>query len=146
MPRFTPENATPIQGLPRIIEYLNMTDAGPCDDGPTDICPHCGSDGRYVHYFKCDDGTTRGAMSGCVKLFPVSQVVAEDMKLQDKARELKGKGWKLNSWQTKIGEAIQAFYRGEVDEAETMKVITRQKNAMAQYRANKARAAGRKAW
>ena len=146
MPRFAPDTHKPVKDYPKIVEYITMIDGGPCDDGPTSVCPHCGSDGRYVHYFKCEDGGEYGAMSGCIKLFPVSPVVSEHMKIADKARELKAKGWKLNSWQTAILEAIQAFYAGTVDEAETMKVITRQKNAMAQYRANKARAAGRRAW
>lgn len=145
MPRFNPDSHTPITGLPKIVEYLNMTDAGPCDDGPTDTCPHCGSDGRYVHYFKCDDGSTRGAMSGCVKLFPVSRVVSEHMKLADKERELKAKGWKLNSWQTKMLEAVEAFYRGEITEDDAIRTIGSQKDAQARYRAAK-NPGGRRRW
>ena len=54
------------QHLPRVIEVLEVIDCGP---GPSASCPHCGADGRYITRFRCDDGTTRGAMSGCFKLF-----------------------------------------------------------------------------
>lgn len=126
--------------LPRIIRFDGMHDGGPCDDGPTATCPHCGADGRYVFWFDCEDGTHRGAMSGCIKLFPVSPVAEVDRKLIEKLHDLQkryGKETTLNSWQRKIREAIDAFYAGDADEAQTLRTIQQQNAAMQAYRANK---------
>lgn len=40
------------QQLPKIIRFMYETDGGPCDDGPTAVCPHCGADGRYIQWLK----------------------------------------------------------------------------------------------
>lgn len=53
--------------LPRIVAVLGRSDSG---EYGAATCPHCGAAGRYVYTFQCDDGTTRGAMAGCLKLFP----------------------------------------------------------------------------
>src|SRR5215468_8520593 len=119
--------------LPKLVQFLYTYDGGPCDDGATATCPHCGADGRYVHWFKTEDGETRGAMSGCIKLYPVSPVAREDMRLREKAREYATKGWKLPSWDLKMIEAIESFYAGELSESQAIKDITRQKQAAAQY-------------
>ena len=122
----TPDPST----LPRIIQFTGMHDAGPADPRPNGVCPHCGADGRYTHFFKCDDGTERGAMSGCIKLFPVAPTALEQKRLMDKERKLQqtyGKDAHLNSWDTKIQEALDKFFAGEIDEAEAMRVASYQK-------------------
>lgn len=49
----------------------------------SDICPHCGSSGKHVFEFICDDGKKRAAMSGCIKLFkpgPDARLLQEAFK------------------------------------------------------------------
>ena len=64
--------------LPTRIVTLYTTDAGPMDGGGT-RCPHCGAEGRYVHFFLCDDGKVHAAMSGCIKLFPHKPTIMSKM-------------------------------------------------------------------
>lgn len=125
--------------LPKLVQYLYTHDGGPCDDGPTATCPHCGADGRYVHWFKTADGDMRGAMSGCIKLYPVSPVAREDMRLREKEADYAKSGWQLPSWDKKMQQAIEAFYAGTLSEAQAVKDITRQKAAAAQYRRQRGR-------
>lgn len=132
---------TATETLPRITRFLGTTDSGPCEGGePTAICPHCGSGGRYIHYFECEDGTTRGAMSGCVQLFPIHPIAADDMALRERERDLQqrfGKAAKLNSWDQKIREFIDAFYAGTMDERTARACITSQLMAKRAYRSTR---------
>jgi hypothetical protein len=78
--------------LPRITRFLGTSDAG----GPDAVCPHCGAKGRYVH--------------------PIAQA---DLVLSGRERELRqrfGPTAKLNTWDARIREAIEAFYAGTLDE------------------------------
>lgn len=66
-------DATPhAQTLPRIVRFLGTDDCGP---GAT--CPHCGATGRWIVRFQVEDGRTLGAMRGCVKLYPVSDLARQ---------------------------------------------------------------------
>jgi len=126
--------------LPTIIQFTGMHDGGPCDDGPTAVCPHCGADGRYVYFFKCDDGTSRGAMSGCIKLFPVSPVAKIQERLVKKQHELRvkyGKDAHLNSWQSKMMDSIETFQAGGMDEATCLSQIAYQEQRQSDYRAKR---------
>jgi hypothetical protein len=101
--------------LPRITRFLGTSDAG----GPDAVCPHCGAKGRYVHSFECEDGSRRGAMSGCIQLFPVHPIAQADLVLSGRERELRqrfGPTAKLNTWDARIREAIEAVYAGTLDE------------------------------
>lgn len=75
--------------LPRITKFIGTTDYGPCDGGPSAICTHCGSGGRYIHAFECEDGSRRGAMSGCIQLFPIHPFAKVHMDLVAKEEDLK---------------------------------------------------------
>ena len=128
--------------LPMIVRFTDMYDGGPCDDGATATCPHCGSDGRYIFFFECEDGTERGAMRGCLKLFPVSKIAEIDRKLIEKEAELAkkyGREAHLNSWQTAQREAIDAFYAGSISQEEALRTIDREQRKMVEYRARKNR-------
>lgn len=120
--------------LPLVTRYQGKTDGGPCDDGATAVCPHCGADGRYIHWFECEDGSKRGAMSGCIKLFRFSDIAAADMSLSEKEieREKNGKG--LNAVESRARYAIDQFYAGRWDEPTVMKMIESQKQAAFEYR------------
>lgn len=123
--------------LPLIVEFTGVHDGGPCDDGPTAICPHCGAEGRYVFFFDCDDGTSRGAMRGCLSLFPVSEVAAEDKRLRERLLDLQkrfGKDAHLNRFEEQIREAIDAFYFGDITKNEALTVIHEQKEAQREWR------------
>ena len=104
--------------LPRIIMFLAFTDFGPFDDAgdPPTLCPHCGAEGRYVWSFKCDDGTTRGAMNGCVQLFPKHRFALVSQRIIKKAAEYKAKKWNLPSWDEQIKKALDQFVAGEITE------------------------------
>lgn len=123
--------------LPRITRFLGTSDGGPSDGKGSAICPHCGSTGRYVHYFEVEGGERRGAMSGCIKLFPVSPIAEADMALSERHRDLVkrfGKDAKLNPWDTRIREAIDAFYSGTMSERTTLDHIQWARQAAATYR------------
>jgi hypothetical protein len=135
------DNTKALADLPKITRYVGMTDHGPADDNgvaPT-TCPHCGSPGRYVHHFEVEGGYTASAMSGCIRLFGITRLAQEDMKLSEKERELAGKKWNPNSWQKKMREAIEAAYKGEITEDEALRTIDRQKAASAAYYEQKRR-------
>jgi len=132
---------TDVAALPKIIRFIALHDAGPSDGGKgNDVCPHCGADGRYVWEFECDDGTRRGAMRGCVKLFPTSRTALEDQRLIEKEQELRrsyGPQAKLNSWDTKIRTALDEYFAGRMPEAEALRTIEREKAAAAAWRSRK---------
>lgn len=116
-----------VLALPRIVRFIRT------DDCPDSSCPHCGATGRYIHVFQVEDGRTLAAMSGCVKLFPVSQVALEEARLKKKSADYVKRGWRgLNRQDTEALEAIEAFYRGERDERSVLTIV---KGAKASNRA-----------
>lgn len=125
---------TTIQTLPRITRFLGISDSGEFGNAS---CPHCGADGRYVQRFLCEDGIERGAMAGCVKLFPISPLAAVEQKLTIKAAEYAKKGWKLPSWDQKKSEALESFYAGAITEQQALDLIRTQDQASAAYRRRK---------
>jgi len=104
-----------VSGLPtaKIIAVLHRSDAGP-EGG--DTCPHCGASGRYVLTFLCDDGVTRGAMSGCFQLFRRASgpVVALTRKACEKAAEARTSRRTLASWWEEILAATTRLGSGEI--------------------------------
>lgn len=103
----------PTQTLPEIIAIVGMQDFGPCDGGSSTCCPHCGAEGRYVWYFICADGSRRGAMRGCLQLFPKAAGSSRYAKLIQEAfdRQAKAKEEKKNlaSWWREMVEAAEEF-------------------------------------
>jgi len=125
------DGITAVQSLPTIIEYLGMTAA---DDS---VCPHCGASGKVIHHFRCDDGTSRGAMSGCVQLFPMSYLAKQHKRLSEKERDYAKKGWKLNKSETAIMETIRSYYSDEISESEAESIVRQKVAALAQWRQRK---------
>ncbi len=118
--------------LPRRIVTLRVEDHGPSDFGDGSAnCPHCNARGRYVHIFLCDDGTTHGAMSGCIKLFPHMKTALSIMaqaghdKLQE-ARDLSKPEPKLASWFKDVFDGIDDFESGAITLGELEAIGTRQ--------------------
>lgn len=105
-------SATREAGLPRIVRFEGRTDAG--EFGATS-CPHCGADGRYVWWFTCEDGSRRGAMSGCVKRFPVSKLAEEHQRIIERAKERERDGRALASWDLEKLDAIDQVSAGTLD-------------------------------
>jgi hypothetical protein len=92
--------------------------------------------------FECEDGTTRGAMSGCIKLFPVHPIAAADMRLRERERDLRqrfGQSAHMNTWDATMREAIDRFYRDEVSAQSALDTIHWQERAKANYRATRRR-------
>jgi hypothetical protein len=106
--------------LPKIVAMVGKSDSGEYGNA---TCPHCGADGRYVWTFRCDDGTTRGAMAGCIKLFPRSALVDEHQRLLDRLDERQAKGQTLASWDQAKLAAIEAVVAGRMTEAEALLVV-----------------------
>lgn len=101
--------------LPKILAVLACDDHGACDPEPTAVCPHCGADGRYVYTFLCDDGTTRGAMKGCIKLFPRSPAAGQCEKaLAKQSLASRGKGY-ASKWDERILTAIDQLRAGTLE-------------------------------
>ena len=103
--------------LPRIVRFLET------DDAPGSSCPHCGATGRFIHRFVVEDGRTLGAMRGCVKLFPVSPVAREALRLDLKARRYKREGWPMSAADQRALDAISALESGTGNEASVLSVI-----------------------
>lgn len=97
---------------PRIIRFDGIDDSG---EFGAASCPHCGADGRYVHWFLCDDGQRRGAMSGCVKLFPISEIAQEHQKIVQKHRQ--------NNWDKRKLAAIERYYNQDLTEGQCLNWI-----------------------
>lgn len=100
----------PVSTYPKIVAVLACDDHGPCDPEPSAICPHCGAGGRYVFTFLCEDGTRRGAMKGCIQLFPRSVAAVECEKALIKART-----GKPSRWDDRMLRAIEALENGHSD-------------------------------
>ena len=83
-------------------------------------------------------GRHGGAMRGCVKLFPVSRVATEDLRLRDKLASLVkrfGQSATLNRRDTEALDACEAFFVGTRDERSALSVIDGAKRAnSARYR------------
>lgn len=110
--------------LPRIVRFLETIDA------PDSQCPHCGANGRYILRFVVEGGATRMAMRGCAKLFPVSQIANEELRLIDKEtknRTTYGRGLGKND-QSAL-DAIEAFYAGHCTEAQALAIVRQAKQA-----------------
>jgi len=102
--------------LPTIIYIEAKHDFG---EGGATNCPHCGAKGRYVYRFRCDDGTTREAMSGCIRLFSWSSLVSEHQRIIDKETS----GRKLASWDREMLDAIEQCARGDIPEWQALNII-----------------------
>ncbi len=110
--------------LPRIVRFLGT------DDSPDSSCPHCGATGRYIHRFQVENGTFAAAMSGCVKLFPVSRIAVEEQRLRKKLGDYAKRGWNsLNRRDTEALAAIEDFYAGTRDERSALSVVNGAKAA-----------------
>lgn len=96
---------TPTSTLPKIITVLGVQDCGPCDPEPTGVCPHCGTDGRYIYTFLCEDGTRRGAMKGCIQLFPRHPLAMKVQGVFKKQLDYTKKQWKLATWDQMVIDA-----------------------------------------
>lgn len=103
-----------LASLPRIVRFLGT------DDCPDAECPHCGATGRFIHRFQVEDGRQLGAMSGCVKLFPVRPIAQADMKLSEKERLTKKAGRIPASWDVEKRKILDRFYAGEITEGDAM--------------------------
>lgn len=111
--------------LPKIIRFEGKHDSG---EYGAATCPHCGADGRYVWTFTCDDGKRHGAMSGCIKLFPVSPLAEEHKKIIERKADRDKKGQTLASWDIAKLDAIDKVAAGEMHEGAAM-LIVRSENA-----------------
>lgn len=90
-----------------------------------------------MHTFRTEDGRTRGAMSGCIKLFPIAPIANEDLKLRKKRIDYEKRGWKLSSWDAEKVKAIELFYANEITEDRAMVVIRCAAGRAANYRARR---------
>lgn len=120
-------------GLPRIVHFAEWLDA------PGSCCPHCGADGRFIARFVCADGTARGAMRGCIKLFPVAPIAREELRLLEKRSRYVRQGWKLNRRDQEALDACEAVWRGEMQESIALSICKSAKMAaQSQYRTRRA--------
>lgn len=106
--------------LPRIVALLGRQDHG---EYGAATCPHCGAAGRYVYSFRCADGTTRGAMAGCIKLYPQSPLVAEHQALTERQEERAKAGRSLASWDLAKLAAIEAVGSESMSEADALAIV-----------------------
>jgi hypothetical protein len=103
----------PAPALPRIVRFLGTDDHGP--GGGT--CPHCGATGRYVVRFQVEDGRQLGAMRGCVRLYPVTELARQHGHLLEKQSRYAAKRppWKLNARDTEALRWLEDAIVGRAD-------------------------------
>lgn len=119
--------------LPRIVYIDHVEDSGEYGNAN---CPHCGAKGRYVYHFRCEDGSRRGAMAGCLKHFTLTWLAQEHRRILDKQRDgLKrfGPGHKLASWDAEILAVIEDYADGAIGMEDAARRVTDQKARMAQW-------------
>jgi hypothetical protein len=129
------DGATAVQALPTIIQYLGMTRG----ESMQEHCPHCDARGTVIHSFECDDGSRRGAMSGCIQLFPMSYLCKKHMALTEKADDYAKRDWKLNKSEAAMLDMILNYYAGDVSEEEAESFVRTKSQALAQWRQQKYR-------
>lgn len=81
-------------------------------------------------------------MSGCVKLFPIHPIAQIDLALNEKERDLTkrfGRGAKLNTWDQRVRQAVDAFYAGALGERSALDQIEWARRAAAAYRQSRRR-------
>lgn len=116
------------QTLPAIIAITGMHDYGPSDGEGSTCCPHCGARGRYVWSFICADGSRRGAMRGCIQLFPKAigssryfKLIQEAFERRDKAKEEKKN---LASWWQEMIDAAETFGTAKLPDHDAIQAAT----------------------
>ena len=98
------------RALPAIVAVLGVDDYGPCEGSlGSASCPHCGAQGRYVVRFMCEDGSRRGAMRGCIQLFPRSPIARLTQAAYEHAGDARRSGTRLATWWADIIAAVGAF-------------------------------------
>lgn len=107
-----------VASLPRITRFLGVND---CEGSSY---PHCGATGRYIIRFQVEDGRQLGAMRGCVKLFPVTELARQHEYFMTKQARYAKQGWRLSQRDTEAFQWIIDAIEGRAD--------TRQAIAMAQ--------------
>lgn len=117
--------------LPTIVRFFEPIRSEP---GQAE-CPHCGARGATIHRFQVEDGRQLGAMSGCVKLFPLSPIANEDLRLRTKVAGYARQGRRLSSWDLEKRAAIDAFYEGAIDLAAATARIATANASAARFRA-----------
>lgn len=107
----------PTATLPSIVAFIGTHDSGEFGNAR---CPHCDAEGRYVHTFICDDGTRRGAMSGCIQLFRVGRDWAAKLSMEafKRKREAEDSGRALASWWQEMVVASGELGDGSIDLSE----------------------------
>lgn len=118
------------QDLPKVVIVERVEDAG--EFGAVH-CPHCGAEGRYIYWFTCEDGTSRGAMKGCFGHFPKHPFADRYAQILDKQRANAKKGWNLASWDTDVMSAIERFTKGEIVEWQAKEIIRNADSAKKSY-------------
>ena len=120
--------------LPKRLLTLRTIDCGPTEEPdfePTGHCPHCGSGGRWIHVFLCDDGLVYGAMSGCIKLFgeapksklsKMAELAIEKEKASARDLEYRGKKTPVAKWFTAVLDALRDLELGTITLEEAEKI------------------------
>ena len=134
MPRPEYREIKAISTLPKRLLTLRTIDCGPTEEPDyeaTGNCPHCGSGGRWIHVFLCDDGLIYGAMSGCINLFgegPKTKLAIMGEKAIDKEKEMiraNAKGGKkktLAKWFSTVLDALRDLELGTITLEEAEKI------------------------
>lgn len=109
------------KALPRIVKFLGTDD---CGEGGGTSCPHCGASGRYIIRFRVEDGRTLGAMRGCVKLFPVSELARHHQHFIDKQARYANQRtpWKLNARDAEALHWIEEAIDGKADHNQALSI------------------------
>lgn len=109
-----------VASLPRITRFEGTDDCGP--GGAS--CPHCGATGRWVIRFRVEDGRTLGAMRGCVKLFPVTELARQHGYFKEKEARYAAQRppWKLNARDAEALRLIEEAIEGRADARQAVSI------------------------
>jgi Zn ribbon nucleic-acid-binding protein len=85
------------------------------DYGST-VCPHCGSEGRYIYTWE-EDGVSHAAMAGCYKLLTKKIEKSDENRYFELLAEKQAKNKPLNGWDKRIIGLLKAQESGKASES-----------------------------
>ena len=109
-----------VQALPKIARLTGVErvkkDETYHDDRPRFLlyCPHCGARGKKIYWFVTEEGQTGGAMSGCIKLFPVGEYFNAYQKAVDNMIRFEKNGWNPSRFDLDTTNGIDLYFDGKL--------------------------------
>lgn len=80
------------------------------------VCPHCGSEGRYIYTWE-EDGVLHAAMAGCYKSLTGNIEKSDKDRYFEILAEKQAKNKPLNGWDKRIISLLKSLESGKASES-----------------------------